>query len=138
MKNTPRHILPIIVFAQFAGTSLWFAGNAILPQIQLAWNLPQDSIAQVTSSVMLGFIVGTLFFALTSVADRFSATKVFFISTLLGAFLNSVILLTQESFVLLLVFRFLTGICIAGIYPVGMKISSEWFEGKLGKALGYL
>ena len=30
-KTIPRRILPVIVFAQFAGTSLWFAGNAVIP-----------------------------------------------------------------------------------------------------------
>lgn len=137
-RTTPRHVLPIIVIAQFAGTSLWFAGNAILPQIQQGWLLPKDSIAQVTSSVMLGFIGGTLIFALTSLADRFNASKVFFVSALLGAIFNSAVLFAEESFAALLAFRFLTGICIAGIYPVGMKIASDWFEGRLGKALGYL
>lgn len=137
-RTTSKHILPVIVFAQFAGTSLWFAGNAILPQIQESWSLPKDSIAQVTSSVMLGFISGTLLFALTSLADRFNASKVFFVSALLGGILNSAVLLAGESFLALLIFRFLTGICIAGIYPVGMKIASDWFDGRLGKALGYL
>ncbi|MBO6494626.1 MAG: MFS transporter [Roseivirga sp.] len=138
MNKIPKHILPVIVFAQFAGTSLWFAGNAILPQIQQTWALPKDSIAQVTSSVMLGFIGGTLIFALTSLADRFNASKVFFLSAVLGALFNSAVLFTGESFGALLLFRFLTGICIAGIYPVGMKIASDWFDGRLGKALGYL
>jgi MFS family permease len=32
----------------------------------------------------------------------------------------------------------MTGLFLAGIYPVGMKIASDWFAGKLGKALGYL
>ena len=87
---------------------------------------------------MLGFILGTLLFALTSLADRFNASRVFFVSAILGAFLNSALLFGGESFIGLLIFRFLTGICIAGIYPVGMKIASDWFDGRLGKALGYL
>ena len=33
-KTTPVYILPIIVFAQFAGTSLWFAGNAVISDLQ--------------------------------------------------------------------------------------------------------
>ena len=37
--QVPKRILPAIVFAQFAGTSLWFAGNAILPQVQASWGL---------------------------------------------------------------------------------------------------
>ena len=28
----PARILPVIIISQFAGTSLWFAGNAILPE----------------------------------------------------------------------------------------------------------
>jgi MFS family permease len=34
--------------------------------------------------------------------------------------------------------RFLTGVFIAGIYPVGMKIAADWYEKGLGKALGFL
>ena len=32
-EKTPKHILPVIVFAQFAGTSLWFAGNAVVDSL---------------------------------------------------------------------------------------------------------
>jgi len=31
LNKPPPHILPLIVLSQFAGTSLWFVGNAILP-----------------------------------------------------------------------------------------------------------
>lgn len=134
----PKQILPAIVFSQFAGTSLWFAGNAILPQIQTAWALPESSVAHVTSMVMFGFIVGTFAFAFLSIADRFKSTKVFLICSILGALFNSSIILLPESFLALLIARFLTGITLAGIYPVGMKIASDWYKGKLGKALGYL
>jgi hypothetical protein len=30
----PFYLLPLVVIAQFAGTSLWFAVNAILPSLQ--------------------------------------------------------------------------------------------------------
>ena len=35
----PRHVLPVLVVAQFAGTSLWFAVNAVMPDLQreLGW-----------------------------------------------------------------------------------------------------
>lgn len=138
MSLIPKRILPTIVFAQFAGTSLWFAGNAILPAIQSAWELPDNAIANVTSAVMLGFIVGTFLFALFSVADRFKSSRVFLGCAVLGALSNMAILVLPQSYLLLLLGRFLTGIFIAGIYPVGMKIASDWFSGNLGKALGYL
>lgn len=136
--KVPKHTLPVIVFAQFTGTSLWFAGNAILPQIQEAWGLPGNSLAQVTSAVMLGFILGTFTFALLSIADRFHPSQVFLICSLLGAFSNVILLLITPSYFWLMVSRILTGVFLAGIYPVGMKIASDWYGRKTGKALGYL
>ena len=136
--KTPRKVLPAIVFSQFAGTSLWFAGNAVIEQIRQDWGLPLSSVVHITSSVMLGFILGTFLFALFSIADRFRTTKVFFICSLLGALANSSALFLPEEFLFLMISRFLTGFFLAGIYPVGMKIASDWFAGNLGKALGFL
>jgi MFS family permease len=80
----PRWILPVIVLSQFAGTSLWFAGNAVLPELQREWNLPPDAIGYITSAVQFGFILGTLVFAFFAVSDRYSPRIVFFICSLLG------------------------------------------------------
>lgn len=87
---------------------------------------------------MLGFIAGTFLFALFSVADRFKSSRVFLSCALLGAMSNIAILVLPQSYLVLLLCRFLTGFFLAGIYPVGMKIASDWFSGNLGKALGYL
>ncbi len=138
MKSRPWYLLPIIIFAQFAGTSLWFAGNAVLPDLQANFNLSPESLGAITSSVQLGFIAGTLVFAFFLIADRFSPSKVFFICAVLGAVFNVSIYLLADGFNLILILRFLTGFCLAGIYPVGMKISADWYEKGLGKALGYL
>ncbi|HRA11067.1 MAG TPA: hypothetical protein PKX31_05305, partial [Chitinophagaceae bacterium] len=56
----PKKILPVIVLAQFAGTSLWFVGNAVLPELKQTLGLSQYAVSNVTSAVMLGFIAGTL------------------------------------------------------------------------------
>lgn len=140
MKDHPSgnsRILPVIVLAQFAGTSLWFAGNAILPDLEKALPLPPNAIGTITSAVQLGFILGTLTFAILTIADRFSPSKVFFFCALAGALINMGPTVT-ESYHLILGFRFLTGFFLAGIYPIGMKIASDWHEKGLGKALGYL
>lgn len=136
--KTRPYILPIIVFAQFAGTSLWFAGNAVLADIQVELNLGDSAIGNITSAVQLGFIFGTLLFAILSIADRFSPSKVFLFSVLFGGLFNLSICFFSTTYLSLLSFRFLTGFFLAGIYPVGMKISADWFEKGLGKALGYL
>jgi MFS family permease len=124
--------------SQFAGTSLWFVGNAILPDIRQQLDLGNGALGNITSVVQFGFISGTLVFALLSIADRFSPSKVFFISSLLAAAANVCIAWIVTDATGLMVFRFLTGFFLAGIYPVGMKIASDWYEKGLGKALGWL
>jgi len=136
--QVPKQILPIIVFSQFAGTSLWFAGNAILPSLQKLLGTSASMLGHITSAVQMGFILGTLLFGILSLADRFSPRKLFFTCSLLGAGANLVLIFLPVSVATLLLFRFLTGIFLAGIYPVGMKVAADWHEKGLGKALGYL
>lgn len=133
-----KNVLPAIVFSQFAGTSLWFVGNAVLPELKESLGLNQYAISLVTSAVMLGFIAGTLLFAFFSLADRVSPVKLFFISSVLGAFSNVAVIWLATDATSLFSLRFITGICIAGIYPVGMKIAADWYKEGLGKALGFL
>ncbi|NIP39065.1 MAG: MFS transporter [Candidatus Dadabacteria bacterium] len=138
MTNRPFWILPVLIFSQFAGTSLWFAGNAIISDLQVNWNLHPASIGWVTSSVQFGFITGTLCFAFFTISDVFSPRKVFFVCSILGALANINIYLLADGLTSLLIFRFLTGFFLAGIYPVGMKIASGWYKDGLGRAMGFL
>jgi predicted MFS family arabinose efflux permease len=134
----PARILPVIVAAQFAGASIWFAGNAVLPELQRAWGLPAAAVGYVTSAVQLGFIAGTLVFAFLAIADRFSPRLVYLACSLAGAAANLAAYAADGSLAALLLTRFATGFFLAGIYPVGMKIASGWFRKDLGYALGLL
>jgi MFS family permease len=138
LHKKANHILPVIVLSQFAGTSLWFVGNVILPELKESLHLSQYAVSQVTSAVMIGFVAGTLAFSFFSLADRFSPVKLFFISSLLGALTNASVAWLATDTASLFALRFLTGVFIAGIYPVGMKIAADWYEKGLGKALGFL
>ncbi len=137
LNRPPKYLLPIIVFAQFAGTSLWFAGNAIIGEIEKVTQISSSS-ANVTSFVQFGFIAGTLVFPLFTIADRFSASKVFFFSALIAAVANLLLVWFAHDSTLLFTLRFVTGFFLAGIYPVGMKISADHFPKQLGNALGFL
>lgn len=137
MLSNHRYILGVIVFAQFAGTSLWFAGNAIIGSIQQHLGLSTDSLSLITTAVQLGFIVGTLVLAILALPDRISTRYLFLISSLLGACCN-MLLFWASGFGEVMLWRFLTGFCLAGIYPIGMKIATDWFPQGLGKALGLL
>src|SRR6185295_4321091 len=138
MHQRPRRILPVIVVSQLAATSLWFAGNAVLPDLQSRLGLPDSALGHMTSAVQLGFIAGTLVFAVLAVSDRYSPRATFLACALLGAACNASALLAGEHMGLLLGTRFATGFFLAGIYPVGMKIASGWYRHDLGRALGFL
>jgi len=138
MNHRPGHILPVIVASQFAGTSLWFAGNAVLGDLQREWGLAPEALGYVTSAVQLGFICGTLVFAFLAIADRHSPRLVFLLCSLAGAAANLGVLGVDGGLTPLLVCRFATGFFLAGIYPVGMKIAAGWYRTGLGNALGFL
>ncbi|WP_405203152.1 nitrate/nitrite transporter [Dokdonia sp. LLG6352-1] len=133
-----RHILPTIVFAQFCGTSLWFSGNAVMPGLISDFYLNQNAVAHLTTAVQLGFIVGTLLFAIFAIADRFSPSRVFLVCAITGALFNVAMIWQGNTLSTLLLLRFLTGFFLAGIYPVGMKIAADYFDKGLGRSLGYL
>lgn len=140
-SKPPGYILPAIVFSQLFGTALWFAGNAVLPDLTEEWDtLDESSLGYLTSSVQIGFILGTFLFALLSIVDRFPPTKVFMVCALCGATFNAILPLCDrsESLAGLVILRLLTGACLAGIYPVGMKVAADWYAEELGKALGWL
>ena len=131
-------ILPIIVIAQFCCTSLWFAGNAVLKELVQHFSLNASALGNLTSAVQFGFIAGTLLFALFTIVDRFSPSKIFFLCALLGAFANACLIIDGNTNGTLLFFRFLTGFFLAGIYPVGMKIATDYYQKGLGTSLGFI
>ena len=136
--TTSKWVLPVIVVSQFSCTSLWFAGNAIMPDILQRFQLEPGFLAHLTSVIQFGFITGTFVFALLAIADRFSPSRVFFVCSMLAGLFNLGIALPGVQPTGILFFRFLTGFFLAGIYPVGMKTASDYFQKGLGKSLGFL
>lgn len=137
MKHA-KLILPVIVISQFCCTSLWFAGNGVINDLVINFDLKVSALGHLTSAVQFGFIIGTLIFAILTIADRFSPSKVFLISALLGSLFNLGVIWEANSLISLLSLRFFTGFFLAGIYPVGMKIAADYYEKGLGKSLGFL
>jgi len=131
-------ILPVIVISQFCCTSLWFAGNGVMSDLVVNFNLQDSALGHLTSAVQFGFILGTLIFAILTIADRFSPSKVFLICALLGSLFNAGVIWEGNSLASILSLRFFTGFFLAGIYPVGMKIAADYYEKGLGKSLGFL
>jgi predicted MFS family arabinose efflux permease len=138
VQPRPRRILPVIVLALFAGAALWFAGNAVIDDLRRELGLPAGALGYITSAVQLGFIAGTLVFAFFAVADLHSPRMLYLVCSLAGAAANAVACMLAKDLASLLAWRFATGFFLAGIYPVGMKIASGWYQRDLGNALGWL
>jgi MFS family permease len=133
-----KRILPTIVISQFCCTSMWFACNAIMPDIIREFHLDPTFLADLTSAVQIGFIIGTLVFAVFTISDRFPPSQVFLLCALKAGVFNLAITIDGIHPQALLIARFFTGFFLAGIYPVGMKIASDHYQKGLGKSLGFL
>ena len=134
MKNP----VTTIVLAQLFGTSLWFSANSAADKLMLDWEIGLAEIGLLTNAVQLGFIIGTLIFALSGLADRFPASRIFAVCAILGATSNAAFALLASGMSSGLPIRFLVGFCLAGVYPIGMKLVVSWVPERAGAALAWL
>ena len=133
-----RRAVMWIVIAQLFGTSLWFSANAATDDLRAIWGLDDADVGHLTIAVQAGFIVGTLAFAITALADRFAASRIFAVSAVVGALTNAGFALFAQGVTDGLIYRFATGLALAGVYPLGMKLVVGWAPDRAGNALGWL
>ena len=136
--QTAARALALVIGAQLFGTSLWFSANAAAPDLSRAWNLGSAEIGHLTNAVQLGFILGTLGAAISGLADRYPASRIFALSAFAGATANAGFALLASSLDQALAWRFAVGLAIAGIYPIGMKLVVGWAPERAGQALAWL
>ena len=120
------------------GSSVWFTGTAAAAVLKLRWHLTAVEASGLTIAVQAGFIAGTLLFAVLNLADLFRTRTVFFASAVGAALFNAGFALLSNGLASAVVLRFLTGVMLAGVYPVAMKIVAQWFNERIGWRLGLL
>ncbi|MBV9958234.1 MAG: MFS transporter [Acidobacteria bacterium] len=130
--------LLLLALAELLGMAVWFSASAVVPALTSAWGLGDAGRAWLTMSVQIGFVAGAFGSALINLADRVSARTLFTAAALLAALATLLIPLTAESLTLALPLRFLTGMFLAGVYPVGMKIMATWTKEDRGLGIGLL
>ena len=130
--------LTLLSAAELLGMALWFSGSAVVPALSVEWKLSPSQISWLAIAVQLGFVAGTLISATLNLPDIISTRHLFAVSSLLGAIVNWIFGLYVQDPTTAIVLRFLTGICLAGVYPPGMKIMATWFRERRGMALGVL
>jgi MFS family permease len=138
MKLSKWRTLLLLALAELLGMAVWFSASAVVPALTLAWELSDAGRAWLTMSVQIGFVAGAFGSALLNLADRISARVLFAVSALLAAIATVLIPLVATGLTPALTLRFLTGLFLAGVYPVGMKIMATWTKSDRGLGIGLL
>lgn len=143
-KTEAEHIpgkwrtLLLLSLAELLVMAVWFSASAVVPALTAAWALDESGRAWLTMSVQIGFVVGAFGSAVLTLADRIPIRLLFTISALLAAAMTGLIPVLATDLPLALALRFLTGVFLAGVYPVGMKLMTTWTKKDRGLGIGIL
>ncbi len=139
VTHRPGRQLTLIAIAQLFAMTLWFSATAVLPQLGEAWGLSTTAAAWITAAVQLGFVIGALGSAILNLPDVIPPRRMVWMSSVAGAVLNLVLAWGVSSVGPAVALRFATGICLAGVYPPGIKIAAGHVSGReRGFAVGVL
>lgn len=138
MPELRRKPIVVLSLAELLGMSVWFSASAVVPTLTREWSLSPSGQAWLTMAVQLGFVVGALGSAMLNLADRVPSPRLFYISAFLAAISTALIPPLSHGPGRAIVLRFLTGLFLAGVYPVGMKIMATWTSENRGWGIGLL
>lgn len=128
----------LLLACQVLAMCVWFSSAAVLPQIKSSMELSGFRTAALTSAVQVGFVLGTLVSAILRLPDRVDPRRVFALSALAAGVCTAALVLIAPAGDLALLLRLMTGISLAGVYPIGMRIAATWASGDLGWLVGLL
>lgn len=140
-RCAPRGKLPslvIVLFAQVAAMGVWFSSTTAMALIKLSHAIAPFDEAMLTSAVQLGFVAGTIVSATLSLPDRHDLRRLFMGSALVAAFATGLLAVLPPTGTPVVVLRFVTGMCMAGVYPVGIRLVATWANADLGLLIGLL
>jgi MFS family permease len=123
--------------AELLAMTTWFSASAVLPQLRDEWGLTTGEGAWLTIAVQLGFVAGALLSATFNLADVVAPRRLM-LHGALGAAAANLLLLAEPGVHGAIGLRFLTGACLAGVYPPALKSMATWFRRGRGTALGVM
>jgi len=136
--TSKRASVAIIAICQVAAMALWFSASAVTPALAAEFHLSNFSQAALTSGVQAGFVLGCLASAILGLPDRVDPRRLFAASATVGALANALLLAVNPASPAAPLLRVLTGICMAGVYPVGMRLVATWAKDDMGLMVGIL
>ena len=136
--NTKWRTITLLSIAELLGMAVWFSASAVVGSLGQSWLLDDSGRAWLTMSVQAGFVIGAFGSALLNISDIFPAPRLIAVSAFLAAFCTVLIPLFVNSLPAALVLRLLTGMFLAGVYPVGMKVITTWTQKDRGLGIGIM
>jgi len=131
-------MLAIVAAGELLAMGPWFSASAVAPLLASDWNLDRLGLPALTIAVQLGFVVGALALAVTGAADVLPARLLFASGAFLAAAANLGFAFLARDPASALPFRAVTGLALAGVYPIGLKLLAGWFRSERGLAIGVL
>ncbi|HLT19909.1 MAG TPA: MFS transporter [Thermomicrobiales bacterium] len=128
----------LLSVAELLGMATWFSASAVVPALTDEWSLSDSGRSWLTMSVQIGFVAGAFGSALLNLADRLPSRWLLAISAALAASFTLLIPVYADGLAVALPLRVLTGMALAGVYPVGMKIMATWTRYDRGLGIGLL
>ena len=136
--HRPAVQLSLIAATQILGLSVWFSSSAVLPSLVEEWGITVHEAAWLSMATQVGFVVGAIAASMTGIVDRFRPHLVLGVSALGAAALTAFFTLGVSTLDTAVAVRFLLGICFAGIYPPGLKLTASWALINRSRAFGLL
>jgi MFS family permease len=133
-----RRQLGLAVAVQVLALSVWFSTAAVVPSITAAWGISSGAAGWLTTAVQLGFVCGAVASALLNLADRVPIGVLMAGSAALAALTTALLPALAGGLAAAIPLRFLTGVALAGVYPVGVKLVASWYVAGRGLAIGLL
>jgi len=130
--------IALLALCEVAALVLWFSATAVVPSITAEYPLSAQQISLFTSTVQAGFVAGSLISAVLGLADRVDPRRLFMASALVAAAANSLMLWLEPGTLPVYIVRFVIGLCMAGVYLVGMKMTASWADRDLGLLVAIL
>ncbi|MFV0375269.1 MAG: MFS transporter [Microbacterium sp.] len=128
----------LIVITQIAAMTSWFSASAVSDQLAVALDAG-DNRGLLTSAVQLGFVVGALASAALNLPDRVSASRLYGLGALAAALMTVLVAVVADTLAAGVALRFLTGVALATVYPVGLKLMASWATpAERARAIGFL
>ncbi len=129
----------LVALVEVLGLSVWFSATAAVPSLRSEWDIGATAAVWLTASVQIGFVTGAITSSVFNLADRVTPQKLLAASALGAGACTAAMAFFATGLGAAIPMRFLTGMFLAGVYPVGMKLMASWSEStNRGRTFGIL